>query len=187
MVYTDRRIIKTRRAIAEAFWSLMQERDFHDITVNDVASCAQISRTTFYHHYTDKNDWLEQTIRENLQELTADHMDIDLQNKESLITHLTDLFRSISSQPRLCQLILLNKNHQLLYSFFRSNLLEQYARLHDASAVPSPQEDLAVHFLATSTSAFIEWWVRNDSLFSPEQMARCIYSFYLLDDCNKKT
>lgn len=186
MACTDRRIIKTRRAIAEAFWSLMQERDFHDITVNDVASRAEISRTTFYHHYTDKNDWLEQTILEHLRMLTDEYVDIDLRDRELLIVRLADLYRSISSQPRLCQLILLNKNHQLLYTFFRANLLEQYSRQHGISAVPSPQEDLAVHFLATSSSAFIEWWVRNDSLFSPEQMAQCIYSFYLLDD-EKKT
>lgn len=174
----DRRIIKTRRAIAESFWALMQERKFHEITVNDVAARAEISRTTFYHHYADKFDWLEQTIREGLKELTAGYSDMDLQDRDVIIGRLAELFHSISSQPRLCSLILINENHQLLYTFFRESLLDQYHRQNGAAAVPSPEEDLTIHYIATSTSAFIEWWVRNNTLFSPEQLARCIYSFH---------
>lgn len=185
MLSEDRRIKKTRRAIAEAFWELMQERKFHDITVNDVAARAEISRTTFYHHYADKFHWLEQTLRESLQDLTADYVDVDLHNKEVLIGRLTDLFRSISSQPRLCKLILINENPQLLYTFFRDSLLEQYHRQHGPTAIPTPTEDLTVHFVATSTSAFIEWWVRNDTLFTPEQLALCIYSFHCWGNTEK--
>lgn len=187
MVSEDRRIIKTRRAIAEAFWELMQERKFHDITVNDVAARAEISRTTFYHHYSDKFHWLEQTLREKLQELTANYDDVDLQDKEVLVGRLTELFRSISSQPRLCKLILINENPQLLYTFFRDSLLEQHHRLHGANATLTPAEDLTVHFIATCTSAFIEWWVRNDTLFTPEQLALSIYAFYSRGKYGQKT
>lgn len=178
MLSEDRRIKKTRRAIAEAFWALMQERKFHDITVNDVAARAEISRTTFYHHYTDKFHWLEQTLRESLQELVAGYDAVDLSDKEVLIGRLTDLFRRISSQPRLCRLILINEKPQLLYTFFRDSLLEEHHRLHGADAALTPTEDLTVHFIATCTSAFIEWWVRNDSLFTPEQLALSICAFY---------
>lgn len=181
----DRRIKKTRRAIAEAFWALMEERKFHEITVNDVAARAEISRTTFYHHYTDKFHWLEQTICDYLQSLTADYSDTDLQNKELLISRLTELFRNISHEPRLCRLILINENHQLLYNFFRNSLLEEYRRLNGAAAIPTPAEDLTVHFIATSTSAFIEWWVRNNGIFSPEHLAQCIYAFYYQGDKEK--
>ncbi len=182
MACEDPRITKTRRAIADAFWELMQEREFPDITVNDVAAKAKISRTTFYHHYTDKFHWLEQTIREKLQDLTADYGDMDLQNKDVLVNTLTDMFRSISSQPRLCKLILINERPQLLFTFFRESLLDQYRRQHGPAAIPTPTEDLNIHFVAASTSAFIEWWVRNDTLLTPGQLALCIYSFYRLDN-----
>lgn len=62
MACTDRRSTRTRHAIEEAFWELMQEQDFRDITVNNVTARAGINRATFYHHYKDKADWLEQTI-----------------------------------------------------------------------------------------------------------------------------
>lgn len=185
MVSEDPRITKTRRAIAEAFWALMQEREFRDITVNDVAAKAAISRTTFYHHYTDKFHWLEQTLRESLQELIAGYEAVDLSDKEVLISRLTDLFRRISSQPRLCRLILINEKPQLLYTFFRDSLLDEHHRQHGSDALLTPTEDLAVHFVATSTSAFIEWWVRNESLFTPEELAKCIHSFHCCGNTEK--
>lgn len=48
MATGDRRVKKTKKAISEAFWQLMQTKDFDEITVNDVAQKAEISRTTFF-------------------------------------------------------------------------------------------------------------------------------------------
>ena len=63
----DRRTRKTRKAISDAFWKLMQEKDFEDITINDITETADIHRATFYLHYQDKYDWLEKSISENIE------------------------------------------------------------------------------------------------------------------------
>ncbi len=178
MACTDRRITKTKRAIAEAFWELMQARKFQDITVNDVAARAEISRTTFYHHYKDKFDWLEQTILSYLAELTAGHCLTDLKDRNAVIQNLTEMFRRISSDSQMCTLIQANENSQLMYNFFRDTMLEQFHELRGPASVPSPEEDLTIHYVSASTSALVEWWVRNTSLFSPEHLAQCIYSFH---------
>ncbi len=174
----DRRIAKTRNAISAAFWQLMEQRDFKDISIHDVASAARISRTTFYHHYTDKYHWLEQTIRDALAVYTTKYRVSDFQDKDTLIRRLTEMFHGISTDSRLSRLILINENHQLMYQFFRESLLEQFHERFGEAALPSPREDLTIHYIATSTSAFIEWWVRNNSIFTPEQLAQCIYSFH---------
>jgi AcrR family transcriptional regulator len=174
----DRRIIKTKRAISAAFWQLLKEREFKDISVNDVAALAEISRTTFYHHYTDKYDWLERSIREALRKYIAGHRASDLQDKDALVRNLTELFHNIANDAQLCTLIQANENHQLMYQFFWENLMEQYHEQFGPSAHPSPEEDLTAHYIAASFSAYIEWWVRNTTLFTPEQLARCIYSFH---------
>lgn len=174
----DRRIKKTKKAIAGAFWDLMQDRDFRDISVNDVAARAEISRTTFYHHYRDKYDWLEQTIRAYLRELTSDHHLTDLKDHSAVTRNLTEMFRRISSNPQMCTLIQANENSQLMYNFFRDTMLEQFHELRGPASVPSPEEDLTIHYVSASTSALVEWWVRNNSLFSPEHLAQCIYSFH---------
>ncbi len=54
----DLRVRKTKKALAEAFIALLQERHFEEITVNELCDRAEIRRATFYKHYTDKFHFL---------------------------------------------------------------------------------------------------------------------------------
>lgn len=45
---TDRRVVRTRKAIREAFFKLMENQDYHKITIASVAREADIDRKTFY-------------------------------------------------------------------------------------------------------------------------------------------
>ena len=47
----DRRQRKTKIAVQNAFMRLMLEKDIAKITVKDVATLADINRSTFYLHY----------------------------------------------------------------------------------------------------------------------------------------
>lgn len=51
-VKTDRRVIKTKRAIHRAMVRLMTEKDINEITVKDIADAAEINRKTFYNYYS---------------------------------------------------------------------------------------------------------------------------------------
>ena len=48
----DRRVIKTKKAIKNAFFALLTEQDINDISVTDIAKLADINRKTFYNYYT---------------------------------------------------------------------------------------------------------------------------------------
>ena len=174
----DKRITKTKKAIDAAFWSLMEQVDFREITVNDVAARAEISRTTFYRHYSDKSYWLEQALLDRLQDHTADAAQIPGSDRDILIRKMARILHSISCDRQLCTLIQLNTNHQLMYRFFLDRLLADFHQRHSSQADPTPEESLGLHYIAASSSALIEWWVRNDTLFTPEQLAQCIYSFH---------
>lgn len=50
---TDKRILKTRTSIRNAFIALSLEKDISKISVSDVAAKALINRSTFYLHYND--------------------------------------------------------------------------------------------------------------------------------------
>ena len=54
--YTDPRIIKTHRAIREAFVDLLHEKPFAQITVQDILERAPVNRSTFYKYYSGKSD-----------------------------------------------------------------------------------------------------------------------------------
>jgi AcrR family transcriptional regulator len=54
----DRRSERTRRMLGAALLSLLQEKRYEDITVQDLLERADIGRSTFYAQYYDKDDLL---------------------------------------------------------------------------------------------------------------------------------
>ncbi len=66
----DRRILKTQTTIQQAFIDLFEEKNYSDITVKDLAEKADISRKTFYLHYTSLDDLLTEYIRRRFTELS---------------------------------------------------------------------------------------------------------------------
>lgn len=60
----DLRIQKTYLALHNAFVSLLEEKRFEDVTVNELCERAMIRRTTFYKHFADKYDYFSFYMRE---------------------------------------------------------------------------------------------------------------------------
>ncbi|MFT8967011.1 TetR/AcrR family transcriptional regulator [Leuconostoc suionicum] len=58
----DIRKIKTKKNIEMAFVTLLNERNFKSITVDEICKQAMTSRSTFYLHYLDKYDLLNQLV-----------------------------------------------------------------------------------------------------------------------------
>src|SRR4029450_490800 len=51
----DRRVRRTRRILGEALVSLVLEKGYDQITVQDILDRADVGRSTFYAHYRDKD------------------------------------------------------------------------------------------------------------------------------------
>ena len=61
---TDLRIQKTYLALQNAFVSLLEEKRFEEVTVNELCDRAMIRRATFYKHFADKYEYFAFYIRE---------------------------------------------------------------------------------------------------------------------------
>lgn len=61
----DPRITRTRKLIRDALSSLLAEKNFESITVQDIAERATVNRATFYAHFTDKFALLDAMIRDD--------------------------------------------------------------------------------------------------------------------------
>ena len=62
---TDRRTLKTRKAICDALMGFLTEKELNKVTVQEISDKADINRATFYKHYLDVYDLydkLEQDI-----------------------------------------------------------------------------------------------------------------------------
>lgn len=60
----DLRIERTYRSLHQAMTELLEEKEFSDITVNELCDRAMIRRTTFYKHFADKNEYLVAYLQE---------------------------------------------------------------------------------------------------------------------------
>ncbi|MFL6555143.1 MAG: TetR/AcrR family transcriptional regulator, partial [Bacillus sp. (in: firmicutes)] len=66
----DPRIKRTKKMFKAALISLIQENsDKSKLTVQNIADRAELNRATFYLHYQDTEDLMEQMIDEVLDEL----------------------------------------------------------------------------------------------------------------------
>ena len=67
----DRRIRKTKHQLRQSLTALLKEKPVQDITVRELADLADINRGTFYLHYRDVYDLLNQIEEELLGELES--------------------------------------------------------------------------------------------------------------------
>ncbi|MDO5410724.1 MAG: TetR/AcrR family transcriptional regulator [Lachnospiraceae bacterium] len=67
----DRRVIYTKSSIKEAFLKLLKKNSFPKITVTELCRLAEINRGTFYLHYYDMNDVLDDLLNEMLADTTS--------------------------------------------------------------------------------------------------------------------
>ena len=56
---TDRRTVYTKKAIGDAFLRAKRNRDYNTITVADICREAEISRGTFYAHFSNISEVLD--------------------------------------------------------------------------------------------------------------------------------
>src|SRR5215510_840821 len=56
MTKTDRRVGRTRELLQKALIELIRERGYDAITIQDIVDRANVGRTTFYLHYSSKDD-----------------------------------------------------------------------------------------------------------------------------------
>ena len=61
----DLRVKKTKELIKNCFLQLIEEKGYSKVSVTDITTMAQINRNTFYLHYVDKEDLIDEMISEN--------------------------------------------------------------------------------------------------------------------------
>jgi AcrR family transcriptional regulator len=68
---TDPRVLRSRRMLMDALAKLLSEKEFDDISVQEIADAATLNRATFYLHYPDKNALLQALADFRFRELIA--------------------------------------------------------------------------------------------------------------------
>ena len=69
----DKRIAKTKKNLKNAMIAMIGEKDFEHITITELCRAAEISRITFYSHYSDKYALLDEIFDDMLKLGTEDY------------------------------------------------------------------------------------------------------------------
>lgn len=72
----DPRVKRTRKLLQDAFVSLLEEKGFHAISVQDIAERATVNRATFYAHYLDKYDMFDQMAGETFRQALSSRVSV---------------------------------------------------------------------------------------------------------------
>jgi len=66
---TDPRILRSRRRLMDSLAKLLNEKEFEDISVQEITDVAMLNRATFYLHYPDKNALLQAMTESRFRDL----------------------------------------------------------------------------------------------------------------------
>lgn len=92
----DLRVIKTQKAICNAFTKLLTQKDYRTITITDIAKLADVNRKTLYNYYASTDDILKDVVDKSLKHLLGNSVDkVDFkslfENPELLFKKLNEL------------------------------------------------------------------------------------------------
>jgi AcrR family transcriptional regulator len=135
----DPRVKRTRQLLQQAFATLLSEKPFEAISVQDITERATVNRATFYAHYQDKFDLADRMARELFEKHLTDHLRAtSLVTADTLRTLCMALFDFLAKTYGHCHLgpqmssLLENALHQGLHQFVLS-WLSQGAPLKKAA------------------------------------------------------
>jgi AcrR family transcriptional regulator len=157
----DRRILKTQEALKKAVIELMSEKNFDDITIQDLSDRANVSRGTIYLHYMDKYDLLDKLIETHineLRELCEAAADMDFISGSLIWTEYLDNNYSFFS------MMLASKGAPFFRSRFLDFLIEEFKVEVDVVKGKNQglNEELMVRFVASAYVGVVEWWFSNE-------------------------
>ncbi|MFE6078769.1 TetR/AcrR family transcriptional regulator [Paenibacillus sp. NPDC057886] len=167
----DRRVLKTRKAIMEAFVGLLEERDFEQMTINDIADRANVNRGTIYLHYTDKFDLLDRCIETYLQQLVEacmnDHFQTPLTAKDALLR----TFGYLEEHAAIYTMLLTKEGIPAFRGKLMTLMIQGVEEQMNACGVQGGMsKEITTQFLASAAVGLVEWWIMNAMPYPVEEM-----------------
>lgn len=181
-IKTDRRSRRTQHTLLEALVSLMQEKRYEAITVQDILDRADVGRSTFYAHYRDKEDLMDNLLVHMMDALLR----MEGQQPESGNLHLfpvRELFEHIQENQELFKgvarghgLELFAEKGQAYWSQKVADALQAYLPHGQQPAVPLP---VMAQFVSGTLVMMLRWWLDNKMPYSPAEMDEMLQSLVM--------
>lgn len=170
----DRRVRKTRTLLRKCLTELLKKKKIQDITVREISDLADINRGTFYLHYKDVFDLMEQVeteLLDELNELINKYGPGAFLNKPSGI--FTEVFTLVKNNADIVA-ILIGENGDLnfvnrLNGIVREKCLKDFMELFRNG---NPESFNAYYsFIVSGCIGIVQYWLAAGVKETPEQLA----------------
>lgn len=169
---TDARVRYTKMRIKEAFFACLAEKPVSKITVKELCDMAEINRATFYKHYMDPFDLLEQIEVESLEQLKAD-IETSRSSKEGV---LLTILRNVNDTSTPYAL-LASPNGDPGFAARLSELFYREFQPRFAQGLPGRTEEeqnAAYLFVAGGCGHLLSRWVKSGMRTPAEDVAETL-------------
>jgi len=157
----DRRVERTKRLLTEALMELVRERDYDDITVQDILDRADVGRSTFYAHFRNKDQLLLGDLGRGLSAHPWPTGAFDL------FAHLAEnygLYRSLAGTEGLPAAM--DRLRRSVADTWRERLAGAAESGGEGAVAP----EVAERFLTGAMMAVVEWWLEEGMPHPPDRM-----------------
>lgn len=169
---TDARVRRTRDALGDALVALMQEKPFDTITVQDVLDRAKVGRSTFYSHYSDKDDLLMSDAEEFFESVA---MLLSVRGDTSdRVFPVREFFGHIVEAKQFVDALVsagkMNDNMELARGLFARGIERRLAELPKGQRIPEHERPAIAFAHAGALLALLTWWVDRGMKQPPAEM-----------------
>jgi AcrR family transcriptional regulator len=166
---TDRREEKTRQALHQSFFKIVQQRDYQTIKIADIIDPVEVGRSTFYEHFRNKDALLASSLQGPFEALlTAISEQAQPARLTSILQHFWEnrvLARSLLAGPM--------RRHTAVVL---AHMIEQQFKtngLHKSSRQLLPSK-LAASAIANALLSPVASWLSGEAACSVEKMATAL-------------
>lgn len=176
---TDKRVLKTKKAITTAFMELTLEKDIRKITVSDIAERAVINRSTFYLHYSDVKDVLddiENDVSQAIYDCFSKFDTSDIYNSSyKMFINLTGI---LDDTPAFKNFMLHSTSSAYIISNIKKTLAENALKtsLEKSEFIADSLTKLAINYMVAGiVDTYIQWATdESEDKMSLEEHCQCI-------------
>lgn len=173
----DRRVERTRQALEAALLSLMKEKEFNVISVQEIIDRANVGRATFYSHYDNKEDLLESgfdglldTLRERQREGRRRGGSLD----EQLFAFSHHLLAHANEHRGIFPAMVGKRGGALIQHLLRRLLVkvvrEDVKALQSMGRTKALPDEAIVEFVAGGLFGLMMWWMSGKMKLSVEEI-----------------
>lgn len=167
------KVKKTKLALQTALATLLEQKSFANITVNDICTQAMVSRSTFYLHFADKYMLLEYCLLQIKNSIFESRGDNTLQ--EQLLAVLIQIEKHVKVFRHLLRTNTDTELMDILRHSFQQDFEKLLTKNSAAPGKPMPMPELVCAFYAGGLSSVIMLWIQNKMPYSPNEVAECLY------------